>query len=50
VLTEPRGVQLMRLAAERDIVARFLVSDPRQRARVGARWDEPWMHGEDVVQ
>lgn len=46
---EPRGVQLMRLGAVRDVVARLLVSDPRRRARVGALWDEPWMHGEAMV-
>jgi hypothetical protein len=49
VLGELRGVQLMRLAAARDVVARLLVSDPRGRARVGALWDEPWMHGEAMV-
>jgi protein-serine/threonine kinase len=48
-LGEPRGVQLMRLAAVRDVVARLLVSDPRRRARVGALWDEPWMHGEAMM-
>jgi protein-serine/threonine kinase len=46
---EPRGVQLMRLGAVRDVVARLLVSDPRRRAHVGALWDEPWMHGDAMV-
>jgi hypothetical protein len=34
-LGEPRGVLLMCLAAVRDVVVRFLVSDPCRRARVG---------------
>ncbi|KAN0140648.1 hypothetical protein V8E53_001475 [Lactarius tabidus] len=46
---EPRGVQLMCLAAVRDVVARLLVSDPRRRAHVGALSDEPWMHSESMV-
>ena len=48
---EAHGVQLGRLGAVRNVVARLLVSDPRRRARVGALWEDPWMmgHGEAVV-
>jgi hypothetical protein len=46
---DPRVVQLMRLAAVRDVVVRLLVSDPRRRPLVGALWDEPWMHDEAMV-
>ncbi|KAN0141066.1 hypothetical protein V8E53_000822 [Lactarius tabidus] len=46
---EPRGVQLMRLATVREVVARLLVSDPRRPARVGVLWDELWMHGEAMM-
>jgi hypothetical protein len=46
---EPGGVQLLRLSAVRNVVARLLVSDPRRRAHVGALSDELWMHGEAMV-